>query len=196
MDLIQTCKCVPGAWWCHHIHFVSLLEIVQTDHIIVERAQLDAAHKRSETQRRGKLGWKQHRLKTTQSHVKKNLVIKYIFICIQGIFLIYYRDIWWDTTNKEHYILGVNVKQWVCAWSFAFLDELLLVCGALTGDGQEDFSMSAQPSGRNHKEAKLTKVILALRDTWDDGLDFFYQGSLFFKLACIRPSGKTEQNIF
>lgn len=64
----------------------------------------------------------------------------------------HYLDIWWDTTNKEHYILGVKVKQWVSAWSFAFLDELLLVCGALTRDGQEDFSMSSQSVNRGHKD--------------------------------------------
>ncbi len=63
----------------------------------------------------------------------------------------HYLEIWRDTTNKEHHILGVEVKQRVSAWSFAFLDELLLVCGALTRDGQKDFSMSAQPASKNTK---------------------------------------------
>lgn len=60
----------------------------------------------------------------------------------------HYPDIWWDTTNKEHYILWVDVKQWVSAWSLSLLNKLLLVCRALTGDGQEDFSMSAQSASK------------------------------------------------
>lgn len=69
-------------------------------------------------------------------------------------------DIWWDTTNKEHHVPRVDVEQWVGAWGLAFLDEFLLVCGALTGDGQEDFSMSAQPTTKQHKGAWATKVML------------------------------------
>lgn len=61
---------------------------------------------------------------------------------------IYYRDIWRNTTHKEHNILGINIEQRVCAQSFAFLNKLLLVCGALTRNGEENFPMSAQPRKR------------------------------------------------
>lgn len=61
---------------------------------------------------------------------------------------IYYRDIWRNTAHKEHNILGINIEQRVCAQSFAFLNKLLLVCGALTRNGEENFPMSAQPRKR------------------------------------------------
>lgn len=64
-------------------------------------------------------------------------------------------DVWRDSTHKEHRILGVQVKQGVGAWSFAFLDELLLICEALAGDGQEHLSMSTQPA-----RAKKKKVVI------------------------------------
>lgn len=53
---VHSCKHIPGTWcWSSHIHVVSLVEIVQTDNVIVQWAQLNAAHKRSKTQRRWKL---------------------------------------------------------------------------------------------------------------------------------------------
>lgn len=54
--LIHQCKHIPGTWcWSNHIHVLSLVEIVQTDYVIVQWAQLNAAHKRSKTQRRWQL---------------------------------------------------------------------------------------------------------------------------------------------
>ena len=57
---IKPRKQVPRTRWrLNYIHPVSLLEIVQTDHVVVQRSQLDAAHERSETQRRWQLVWKE-----------------------------------------------------------------------------------------------------------------------------------------
>lgn len=86
--------------------------------------------------------------------IKKDLLV------FRFILKIHYPDIWWDTTNKEHYILGVDVKQGVSAWSLALLNELLLICEALTRDGQEDFSMSSQSANRENRDRRSTKVIL------------------------------------
>lgn len=71
------------------------------------------------------------------------------FLNLRKVFKRGYLHVWWETTNKKDYILRVQVKQRVSAWGFTFLDELLLICGALTGDCQEDLSMSAQPGSRN-----------------------------------------------
>lgn len=70
------------------------------------------------------------------------------FLYLRKVYQRGYLHVRWETTDKKDYILRVQVKQGVSAWGFAFLDELLLICGTLTGDGQEDFSMSAQPGSR------------------------------------------------
>lgn len=117
---------------------MSLFEAVQTDDAVVERRQLNAAHKRSQAQRRRQLDWKQGKLwsgYTERIFAKRN-------------FLSVYLDVRWDAPDEEHKGLGVDVKQGVGVWSFAFVDKLLLVRGALAGDRQEDFPMSAQPGGK------------------------------------------------
>lgn len=134
---------VPGArCWCHQVHFVSVFEIVKTDHVIVQRTQLDAAHKRSKTQKRRELVNQKTSHFIWEKHwVNDSLVM--MDSCERP-----HPDIRWDATYEEHNVLGVDVEQWVGARSFSFLDELLLICGALAGDGQKDFPMSAQPASR------------------------------------------------
>lgn len=61
-----------------------------------------------------------------------------------------------EAAHEEDRVLGVQVKQGVGARSFALLDELLLIGGALAGDGQEDLPVSTQPGGAR-SNVKSTK---------------------------------------
>lgn len=67
-----------------------------------------------------------------------------------------YRESWRKTAYEEHHVLSVKVKQGVGPWGFALLDELLLIGGALAGNGQEHLPVSAQ-SGRDKNNVKSPK---------------------------------------
>lgn len=73
----------------------------------------------------------------------KNTNIQNTNVCERGPS---HLESWREAAHKEHRVLGVEVKQGVGAWSFTLLDELLLVGGALTGDGQEHLPVSTQPA--------------------------------------------------
>lgn len=88
-------------------------------------------------------------VKKKQSHERKE-----DFFTSKKCCHLHYLDVLWDAPDKEHQISGVDVKQRVSAWSFAFLDELLLISETLAWDGKEDFSMPAQPAS---KEVQVTK---------------------------------------
>ena len=65
-----------------------------------------------------------------------------------------YPDICRNAAHKEDRVFGVEVKQRVGARGLSFLDELLLVCGGLTGHSQEHLPMSTQPAGtEEHRES-------------------------------------------
>lgn len=97
----RSCKCVPGTRrWRNHIHSVSLFEIVQTDDVIVQWTQFDAAHKRSKTQRRWKLV-----NETNTSSFRKEIINK-IRVYLNGGILV----------MLPWYVLGHLQQRTLCCW--------------------------------------------------------------------------------